>query len=115
MKAEAPRLGTFPAVLIIAGLAACVIGWPVLVKSDWSIGGIFGFSLLWLWIASLAMTDSAPWAYRWLWAGIAIVLSFAAPLMGVLSMGIRFQDAAVGWALIAVFSSALAIFIAKRR
>jgi hypothetical protein len=96
---------------VFCGLAALVVLWPS--ELSWvRAAAILFFALLML---VLCLVELAPWAYRWVWAGVAVPLSYVAVAVAAWSAGAGITTIALSAAVLGTSFAAIAIFVARRR
>ena len=93
--------------LVIAG----VLGWPE--QITWRcVAAILLFASL---LFALFLVEISPWAYRWIWFGVVVPLSFIAPAAMGWSAGAEPSNIAATAGLLGTSFSAIAFYVAKRR
>ncbi len=98
----------------LAGVAVAIAGvllWPD--RLSWSgCAVILLFASL---LFALFLVEMSPWAYRWIWVGVVIPLSFVASAAMAWSAGAGPSNIAATSGLLGTLFSSLAVFVAKRR
>lgn len=96
---------------VFCGLAALVVLWPS--EFSWvRAAAILIFALLML---VLCFVELAPWTYRWIWAGLAVPLSYVAVAFATWSAGAGLMTIAISAAVLGTSFAAIAIVVARRR
>jgi hypothetical protein len=102
-------------VYLVLAVVAAVLAWPV-----FNAGASFWLSTLAyattvFWIASFAHLEVSPWPYNYIWAGVVSLLSFVAPLIGLLAMHVSSDRLVTAVLIVGALGSGTAIYMVTRR
>lgn len=103
-----------PRYLRTAGVCAFIstVGlWP----TDFSWANAFAITVFSALLFTLVLVEIAPWAYRWVVAGVAVPLAYAATATIAWTWGGEVQSILISTAILGSAFSAIAFFVARRR
>ena len=95
----------------VCGLVSAVLLW----QRDFSWANGIAIAVFGTLLFTLCLVEMGPWAYRWLYAGVAMPIAYVATATAAWSVGGDGKSILISTAILGSAFSAIAFFVARRR